>query len=230
MGYLGSKAGQGVFQAIIASMPAHDTYIELFVGSGAVLARKPPAARSIAVDLDAAVLSDVQRRHPDVRCVNDDALAFLDRFDFGSGGRVLIYADPPYLHFTRTSRHRYTHELTDDQHLALIRRLLAVPASVILSGYPSPLYDRELAAWRSVEFQAMTRGGPRTEKLWLNFPPDAAVQWATFAGRNFTDRQRIRRKAARWADQYSRLPSGERLAVLAAILETEHREARRRRT
>jgi hypothetical protein len=36
--------------------------------------------------------------------------------------------------------------------------------SVILSGYPSQLYDETLAGWRSMEFQAMTRGGVRTEK------------------------------------------------------------------
>jgi len=53
VGYLGSKAAS---DAIIALMPPHDTYIELFVGSGVVLRRKPPAARLFAVDLDGDVL------------------------------------------------------------------------------------------------------------------------------------------------------------------------------
>lgn len=47
MGYLGSKAGAGVFRALIALMPPHVTYVELFAGTGAVLVRKIPATRSL---------------------------------------------------------------------------------------------------------------------------------------------------------------------------------------
>ena len=101
--------------------------------------------------------------------------------------------------------------------MRLIETLKRVPAAVILSGYPSELYD---ATWRSIELQGMTRGGPRTEKLWFNFEL-AAAHWATFAGRDRTERQRIKRKAERWRTHYAELPAGERLAVLAAIL-SEH--------
>lgn len=216
MGYLGSKAGAGVYQAIIALMPPHDTYIELFVGSGAVLRRKPAAPVSFAVDLNAAVLLSITDV-PGCTRVHKDAFTFLDEFDYAGSGRVLIYADPPYLHSTRTSRARYEHELTDDQHFALLQRLMLCPAHVILSGYPSQMYDSMLQGWRSREFQAMTRGGVRTEKLWFNFEP-TAVHYATFAGRDYIDRQRIKRKAARWAKMFASMPPGEREAVLAAIL------------
>jgi DNA adenine methylase len=57
----------------------------------------------------------------------------------------------------------------------------------------------------------------RTEKLWFNFTPDR-VYWASYAGRNFTDRQRIKRKAANWGKRYRALPRAERLAVPAAML------------
>jgi methylase of polypeptide subunit release factors len=218
MGYLGSKAASGAFQAIIALMPPHDTYVELFTGSGAVLTRKPLARRSFAVDLDSAALGALPGEYPGLERVCNDALAFLDGFDWESAGRVLIYADPPYLHETRTSRHRYNHEMTQAQHVALLARLAAgLPASVILSGYPSKLYDDALPGWNTREFQAMTRGGPRTEKLWFNFEP-SAVHWASYAGEDFTDRQRIKRKAARWAANYKSLPAGERLAVLAGLM------------
>ncbi|MFS1487716.1 hypothetical protein BCU41_024755 (plasmid) [Vibrio lentus] len=36
MGYLGSKAASGAYQAIIANMPQHDIYIEAFLGTGAI--------------------------------------------------------------------------------------------------------------------------------------------------------------------------------------------------
>lgn len=220
MGYLGSKAASGAFQAIIALMPPHDTYVELFAGSGAVLLRKPPAVRSIAVDLDPRPLSAIRAARSDVECVNQDAGAFLDNFDYAGSGSTLIYADPPYLHATRSSRKRYRFEMSDQDHRVLLARLLVwTPASIMISGYPSRLYDELLSDWNSIEFQAMTRGGPRTEKVWFNFSRGASVQWATYAGSNFTDRQRIKRKAARWAENYRSLDGGERLAVLAALLE-----------
>jgi hypothetical protein len=60
----------------------------------------------------------------------------------------------------------------------------------------------------------------RTEKLWFNFTPDR-VHWATCAGKNCTDRQRIKRKAAGWGRRYQALPAAERLAVLAALMAVE---------
>jgi DNA adenine methylase len=70
----------------------------------------------------------------------------------------------------------------------------------------------------------MNRGGVRTEKLWFNFTVDR-VHWAGYAGKNFTDRQRIKRKSANWARRYQALPPAERLAVLAAMMAVEAREA-----
>src|SRR5579883_628736 len=122
MGYLGSKAASGAFQAIIALMPPHDTYIEAFAGSGVVLDRKPPAARSYVVDLDERMIDALPAR-PGLTKVTGDARDFLRQFDYASAGRVLIYADPPYLHSTRTSRKRYRHELTDHDHRELLQLL-----------------------------------------------------------------------------------------------------------
>ena len=78
---------------------------------------------------------------------------------------------------------------------------------MILSGYPSALYDECLAGWQSLELQVMNQGGVRTEKVWFNFTPDR-VHWASYAGKNHTDRQRIRRKAESWATALSRFAAG----------------------
>lgn len=221
MGYMGAKSGAGVFQAIIALMPPHDTYIESFAGTGAILLRKAPASRSIVLDLDPEMVSRLADRR-DVSAICGCALEYLASLDLADLGRVVVYADPPYLLSTRTSCSRYAHELSDADHVALaaiLARLAADGAAVIVSGYPSPLYDRLYAGWETREFQAMTRGGVRTEKVWLSFTP-GAMHWASYAGRNFTDRQRIKRKAARWAAKFAALPPGERQAVLAALLAT----------
>jgi DNA adenine methylase len=91
---------------------------------------------------------------------------------------------------------------------------------VILSGYPASLYDELLADWRTLELQVMNQGGVRTEKLWFNFTPER-VHWPRYAGKNFTDRQRIKRKAESWAKRYQALPPAERLAVLSAMMAVE---------
>jgi len=45
-----------------------------------------------------------------------------------------------------------------------------------------------------------------------------------YAGKNFTDRQRIKRKAEHWAKNYQALPKAERLTLLAAIMAVEAKE------
>lgn len=225
MGYLGSKAVSGAYQAIISQMPPHDTYIETHLGSGAIMLNKPPALRTIGIDIDPITVEEFCQGNPDfldaleerLEIHLDDAISVLQQFDFSRAGRTLIYADPPYLPETRTSRARYRHEYTPDDHRSLIALLRSIPASVMISGYPSNLYDTLLGDWRSIEFQVMTRGGVRTEKLWMNYAQDSAYS-AAFAGGDYIDRQRIKRKAERWAAKYRLLPPGEQLAILTAML------------
>jgi len=215
--YFGSKAASGLCQAIIAMMPPHDTYIETHLGGGAIMKRKPPALLNIGIDLDPRPLAQFVCEYP-VQLVNDCAHRFLTQYAYR--GKELLYCDPPYLAHTRTSGRQYRCDYTEADHLALLSLLQSLPCRVILSGYPSSLYDDRLKHWNSVELQAMTRGGVRTEKLWFNYPLDR-VHWARYAGRNFTDRQRIKRKAQGWGKKYQALPAAERLAVLAALMAVE---------
>lgn len=221
-GFLGSKSADGAYQAIIANMPAHDTYIETHLGSGAIMLKKPRSLRSIGIDIDPKVI-DHFKSNSHFELYNCDCISFLKSFDFSSAGRVLIYCDPPYLHSTRTSKKRYRFEYSIDDHKKLIQTLstLALPnVYIIISGYPSDLYDNLLPNWRTLEFQCMSHGGVRTEKLWFSFN-GLKPHWIDYAGSNFTDRQRIKRKAERWAKNYRSLPPNERLAIMAALLECD---------
>ena len=105
-------------------------------------------------------------------------------------------------------------------HAALLGILKSLPCQVMVSGYPSRLYDAHLAGWRSLEIQVNNQSCVVTEKLWFNFTPQRLF-WASFAGKNFTDRQRIKRKADNWAQRYQAMPPAERLAVLAALMAVE---------
>jgi hypothetical protein len=215
--YFGSKATSGLCQPIIALMPPHDTYIETHLGGGAIMQRKPSALRNIAIDLDPAPLARFECHYP-VEKVHGCAHRFLREFDFH--GRELLYCDPPYLYPTRSSARRYRFEYEEQDHVELLELLKSLPCSVILSGYPSALYDDLLGEWRTLELQVMNQAGVRTEKLWFNFTPDR-VHWPAYAGRNFTHRQSIKRKAANWGRRYQAMPPAERLAVLSSIMAVE---------
>lgn len=215
--YFGSKATSGLCQPIIAMMPPHDTYIETHLGGGAIMKRKPPAQNNIGIDIDPQPLSNFDCRHP-VNLVNGCAHHFLTHYDYQ--GSELVYCDPPYLIQTRTSQRRYRFDYREQDHIELLELLKTLPCHIIVSGYPSSLYDDLLKEWHSTQLQVMNQGGVRTEKLWFNFAIDR-VHWASFAGKNFTDRQRIKRKAQRWGKNYAAMPQAERLAVLAALMEVE---------
>lgn len=99
------------------------------------------------------------------------------------GDETLHYVDPPYLPITRTRTHRradnggtYRHELTQADHEQLLVGLRELRGMVILSGYPSDLYDAMLPDWHRVERAALADGAlKRTEVLWLNAPARAAM-------------------------------------------------------
>jgi DNA adenine methylase len=100
---------------------------------------------------------------------------------YGARPDVLLYVDPPYLGSTRAYDRSYRHELiSDDEHRELAEALHAAAAAVVLSGYPSDLYDRELyAGWDRHTIAATTgQGGTwenRTEVLWSNRPLGTAL-------------------------------------------------------
>ena len=217
MGYFGSKATSGLCQVLLGLFPPHDLYVETHLGGGALMKRKAPAMRSIGIDRDRRALDGFGCDYP-VDLIHGCAHAFLAGFPFR--GTELVYSDPPYLHATRRSDRRYRHDYTDADHVALLELLKGLPCQVMVSGHPSALYDTMLSGWRRVALQVTTQARVRTEVVWLNFEP-GRMHWAGHAGRNASDRQRIKRKAARWAQGYSKMPPEERLAVISAIMAIE---------
>ena len=217
--WFGSKAASGLCQPLIALMPPHSVYVETHLGGGALMRRKPAALRNIGIDLDGRALSGFRCDYP-VELVRGCCHRFLAEFAFD--GTELVYSDPPYLRGARKSSRRYRHDYEDADHVALLELLRALPCAAMVSGYPSALYDELLRGWRSVSLQVMNQAGVVTEKAWFNFAPDR-VHWASLAGRNFTHRQTVKRKAASWGRRYAAMPPAERLAVLAALMAAEAR-------
>lgn len=100
---------------------------------------------------------------------NDDACKVMKRVNSPT---TLHYVDPPYLLETRTAsygRHGYRFEFPDHEHRRLALTLRSLRGMVVLSGYPSPLYDELFGDWARREKATIAeRAAPRTEVLWLN--------------------------------------------------------------
>jgi DNA adenine methylase len=82
---------------------------------------------------------------------------------------TLFYVDPPYLPETRSGHAQYTHELSAEEHRELAAILQQVHGMVVLSGYPSALYQELYPGWRMETRPAFAHGAaPRTEALYLS--------------------------------------------------------------
>lgn len=93
---------------------------------------------------------------------------------YGKVPSALLYVDPPYLGSTRTGL-GYVHEMTGEaEHRDLAAALLEARATVVLSGYGSPLYADLYAGWHTTTIDASTgqsgEWSARTEVLWSNRP------------------------------------------------------------
>lgn len=222
--YPGSKGGMGVHQQIISLMPPHRTYVEAFLGGGTILETKKPALINIAIDLDADLIR-YKQRHPlqNTSYVCDNAISRIPSLILTM--RDLVYCDPPYHPDTRTRKKIYKHELVDADHSLLLAMLQSLTCMVMISGYRCPLYDHQLTKWRRHDFQAATRGGPRTESVWMNYNDAGTRHDPRFLGRTFRERERIKRRALRWHSRFLTMPADDRAAIRAAIEDAEARLA-----
>ncbi len=135
--------------------------------------------------------------------------------------KVVIYLDPPYLLSTRSHEGSvYPCDMTDADHVRLLRALRWLPCCVVISGYASPLYEKHLNGWRRIEFPVMSRGGPKTEVLWTNGPIPTLHQDKSQLGTNRREREKYARRDRRLSAKFERLPLGERLRLFHAVRST----------
>ncbi len=98
-----------------------------------------------------------------------DALELIARYNRPD---VLMYVDPPYLRSTRKSGRLYVHEMDRGQHRELLKLLNESRAKIVLSGYQSELYDRELCGWYKDSAKCQTTSGEfAREVIWINYEP-----------------------------------------------------------
>ena len=221
MSYPGGKNGSGVCQQIINRIPPHDIYIEPFLGAGAVLRTKRPARINVACDIDPAVVGQFRwTPPPELTLLQVDALEYLRGITLSLP--TFIYLDPPYRMSTRSSQRRlYAAEFSDEQHAALLETIKDLDCMAMISGYNNALYDDALSGWERATFKTTNRAGSHvTESLWMNYPPPQELHDYRFLGDDYRERERIKRKKARWITRLLSMSNIERNALTAAIAET----------
>lgn len=117
------------------------------------------------------VISQAAERLRGVQIECRTAVEVIARFN---AENVLIYCDPPYVLSARSGgKRQYKHEMTDEDHLKLLDVLKSHRGPVLISGYPSELYGRELRDWyRETTTATDQLSRRRQEVLWMNFEPE----------------------------------------------------------
>lgn len=91
---------------------------------------------------------------------------------------TLHYVDPPYVPETRDKGSDYRHEMSLSDHKELAAFLNGLEGKVIVSGYPSLLYDDLFSNWRRIERKALADGArERTEVLWFRNIPESKMMF-----------------------------------------------------
>lgn len=229
MRYKGGKNSSGIYQRIINQIPPHTTYIEPFLGSGAIMRLKKPAIVNIGIDVDMDVIKWWEDMGAGHLAMNGDAISFLQSYDWQ--GDEFVYCDPPYLMETRSQkRPLYKHEFaTVEEHQELLNILIRLPCMVAISGYKHKLYDE--LHWRVISYEARTRGGSTaTEHLWMNYPQPFELHDYSYLGENYRERETIKKQQKRWTRILADMTPLKRYALMEIIQSAKQIEERSSKT
>lgn len=239
--YFGGKNGNGTYQTIINYIPPHNSYIELCLGSGAIMRHKKRADRNLAFELDRDAIrlffslggvgyedNGNWFNSGQMDCVvrNECGISFIEGtgklcFDSWDNKGTMIYIDAPYLMDSRKYQQPvYKFEMPESDHVRILKRVQEIECNVLISHYPHPLYDEYLKGWNKITYQSKTRTGMATECLYMNFDRPNELHDYGYLGNDFTDRQRIKRKIQREIEKLNQLPELERNAIIHSVIES----------
>lgn len=210
--------GKGQFyQKFINLMPPHEVYIESHLGGGAIMRNKRFAKINIGIEIDPKIINKWRNEEQvDFELVHGDAVDYLKKYKFV--GTEMIYCDPPYLRETRRSSKKiYSYDYTHEQHCQLLDLIKALPCKVMISGYKSSLYERELKNWYVQSFDAIIRKRKSTEYIWMNYAPPIQLHDYSNLGSNYRERERIKITMKRWKTRFKSMPLLKQQAILSAL-------------
>jgi DNA adenine methylase len=218
--YPGRKGASGQWQKIVSSIPKCKTFVECMCGSAYI-------ASIVAKTGCKVVINDIDR-------------SVIDKHNYAAGKNIIkmnqdyaicvaanknqpdpvFFFDPPYMKETRSYQGDiYNYEWDTAAHQRFLYFVQRLKFPVMISHYPCDIYDFTLKKWRRIIYKAMTRAGVRDECLYMNFEQPILLQCYKHVGKNFTDRQRIKRKVDSLIGKLRRENDQERAAILSAVIE-----------
>lgn len=116
----------------------------------------------------------------------------------------------------------YRCEMSEAEHVELLKLARRLPCPTMLCGYMSELYSEALADWRRVEYFAVNRAGKRClEIAWCNYPEPDVLHDSRFVGQDKREREKVRRRIRRLVANLNALPNHARQSVIDHIRESE---------
>lgn len=225
--YNGGKAGNGTYQQIINHIPKHDVFIDAFVGGGGILFKLKLPAITVINDIDSSIIEKyktitVKNNYEvpltDLIVENGDYAGVIDKYDC-TAAKAFFYFDPPYLKSSRKSqKDLYNFDWHEENHLRFLSKALTVKSDVMISHYPCTLYDGYLKGWLTHDFESQTRNGKATERIYMNYQKPEVLQDFSYLGKDYRERQRIKRKIQRHMQKLNNMPADERMGILSAVI------------
>ena len=110
------------------------------------------------------LLPEIHQRFSQVQVENRDFRKIIETYDLPD---TFFYLDPPYVLETRRSG-GYAHEMSIDDHKALVDILLRIKGKAMLSGYAHEVYaPLESAGWHRKDFPTVCHAVGRTRQSGL---------------------------------------------------------------
>lgn len=104
---------------------------------------------------------------------NKNANELMSEYD---SPKTLFYLDPPYPKSTRVFKNAYRKEMTIEEHRKLADTARSMQGAVVISSYPSLLYDELYDGWNCVKKPVVNHSSQekkkevKTEVLWIKPP------------------------------------------------------------
>jgi len=122
----------------------------------------------------AEMLPKISERVEGVSILEQDFVEMLKVWD---EEETFFYLDPPYLHSTRSegTTNSYEHEMSVEDHINMLHLANNARGKVLISGYASPLYNRNLKDWTCKKKNVANHSSQskkkerRVECIWMNY-------------------------------------------------------------
>lgn len=218
--YVGNKDFSNVIHFLINRLPKSERYFSLFFGGGGlensvytadaffVCAEKNPECKKLEIPSMA-------------RIEFFDYVALLEAFDFNICD--FVFADPPYMFSTRrTGKKYYKHEFSEAAHIEFLNYMISLPCKIMITHPECDLYNEYLKDWSKEELNYMTRNGWFKDTVWTNYNT-AGIVLLNYdcLGKDFTDRQRIKRQRANVVNKFKKLDNQVRQAIVKDLKEND---------